>query len=96
MSSVPTASGSKQRKLVVVFLIDGTSYTVSPLACDPDIGDRAVRFHKQGGDGAVYDLPTAGTGAPVSASGSSGTATVSTPERFRGPGSFSASPTACA
>jgi hypothetical protein len=36
--------------------IDGTVYTVSPLPCDPDIGSVAFRFHKQGGDDAVYDL----------------------------------------
>jgi hypothetical protein len=42
--------------LSITFTIDGQPYTVSPLDCDPDIGTRAVRFAKQGGDGAVYDL----------------------------------------
>jgi hypothetical protein len=42
--------------LSITFTIDGQPYTVSPLDCEPDIGDRAFRFHKQGGDGAVYDL----------------------------------------
>jgi hypothetical protein len=55
--STPTApKRPKQRTLSITFTIDGQSYTVSPLDCEPEIGDRAFRFHKQGRDGAVYDL----------------------------------------
>jgi hypothetical protein len=56
MSRSTTSRSPKQRTFAVTFSIEGTDYRVSPLPCHPDIGSRAVRFAKQGGDGAVYDL----------------------------------------
>jgi hypothetical protein len=56
MSRSTTPKRPKQRTLSITFNIDGQPYTISPLDCEPDIGSRAVRFAKQGGDGAVYDL----------------------------------------
>jgi hypothetical protein len=56
MSRSTTPKRLKQRTLSITFTIDGQPYSVAPLDCEPDIGDRAFRFHKQGGDGAVYDL----------------------------------------
>jgi hypothetical protein len=57
MASVTSAPRRrKQRTFVITFAIDGQPYTVAPLDCDPGIGSAAFRFHKQGGDDAVYDL----------------------------------------
>jgi hypothetical protein len=62
MASVTTPRRPKQRTFSITFTIDGWPYTVSPLPCDPDIGSAAFRFHKQGGDDAVYDLYLSGYG----------------------------------
>ena len=56
MSTTTTPKRPKQRTFSITFTIDGQPYTVAPLDCDPDIGSAAFRFHKQGGDDAVYDL----------------------------------------
>jgi hypothetical protein len=56
MSTVSRPRRPKQRTFVITFTIDGQAYTVAPLDCDPQIGSAAFRFHKQGGDDAVYDL----------------------------------------
>ncbi len=58
MSTVVTQTAKKQRTRTfsITFTIEGTDYRVSPLPCDPEIGTKAFRFAKQGGDGEVYDL----------------------------------------
>jgi hypothetical protein len=56
MSRSTTPKRPKQRTFVITFTIDGQPYAVAPLDCDPAIGSAAFRFHKQGGDDAVYDL----------------------------------------
>ena len=56
MSTVCRPRRPKQRTFVITFTIDGQPYTVSPLDCEPSIGSAAFRFHKHGGDDAVYDL----------------------------------------
>ena len=78
MSRSTTPKRPKQRTSLITFTIDRQPYTVSPLDCEPDIGDRAFRFHKQGGDGAVYDLYHGRYGWASSAWGSSGAATAVT------------------
>jgi hypothetical protein len=56
MSSPTAPRRSRQRTFAILFRIEGTDYTVTPLDCDPGVGRAAFRFHKQGGDDAVYDL----------------------------------------
>jgi hypothetical protein len=50
------AKPKRQRVFEIVFEIEGDSYKVSVLPCDPSIGRKAFRFRKLTGDGAVYDV----------------------------------------
>jgi hypothetical protein len=56
MSTTTKAKAREQRTFQITFTNDGTDYKVYPLPCDPSIGRKALRFAKQSGDGAVYDL----------------------------------------
>ena len=56
MSSATKSRSPKQRFFSILFDIEGTTYKVFPLPCDPSVGSKAFRFAKQGGDGEVYDL----------------------------------------
>ena len=56
MSTATKSRGPKQRTFTIEFTIDGTPYSVAPLAIDPAIGHKAFRFHKLTADDAVYDV----------------------------------------
>jgi hypothetical protein len=56
MATVQHPRPPRQRTFSITFHIEGTDYVITPLACHQEIGCRALRFAKQTGDGAVYDL----------------------------------------